>query len=449
MQVHKNITNKLIAVMVLPLLVSSIDTKAQSEGDFSLKAQFRPKLEVRDGNFRPLEKNEKPAALISERVRLTFDYNYRDILELRVAPQSVGIWGQGSMVQGAENSGNQLSLFEAWAKLRLSDYWNLKAGRQVISLDDERFFGELDWAQGARSHDAVSVAFNKNNYEFKGFFSYNQNYREVYGNYMYNPSGNYYNTKGAFPYKWMQTLWAGIPLGKSSKLTVLATNLGIQNFTIGSDDTTLNDSQTFGLNYFYNGKKVKGQLAAYVQNNPTPTTHGNTAFMFTANIDFKLDKQWNIGIGSDYLSGNDLDKTNPNINNKAFNPYFHTGHKFYGNMDYFYAGNGHNGVGLSDNYLNIGYNSGKGYELKAALHQFFTPNVVRTFTKEYDKNLGQELDLSFSAKLNNFANLSGGYSFFLNTETLNYLKNTPTADGYQQWIWLGLKVNPTLFKTKN
>ncbi|HTO16648.1 MAG TPA: alginate export family protein [Edaphocola sp.] len=451
MQVNSNIFYKIIGAMVLPIMLSSVDAIAQNESDFSLKAQFRPRFELRDGNFRPLNENEKPAALISERIRLSMDYSYKNILEVKIAPQSVGVWGQANMVQGAENSGNQLSLFEAWAKLRLNDNWNLKTGRQVISLDDERFFGELDWAQGGRAHDAVSIHYNKNNYELKGFFAFNQNYRSVYGNNLNNPSGNYYNTTDALPYKWMQTLWAGIPIDKYSKITVIATNLGLQNISSPTSDTVVRFSQTIGANYFYKDSKISGQLAAYFQNNPIPLKSTNNAFMFAANLDYKVNENWKIGIGSDYLTGNDINQTIPNTKNNAFNPYFHTGHKFYGNMDYFYAGNGHRGVGLSDNYLKVVYNSDRAYSINAVFHQFFTPNSINVLSTigEYSKNLGQELDLSFSTKLNNFASLTGGYSFFLNTETLNYLKSTFTTDSYQQWLWISLNVNPTLFKIKN
>jgi hypothetical protein len=90
------------------------------------------------------------------------DYSYNNKLELKITPQSVGVWGQSPLVQGAENSGSQFSLFETWVKLSLNSNWNTQIGRQVISLDDERMFGALDWAQGGRAHDAIAFNFAKN-----------------------------------------------------------------------------------------------------------------------------------------------------------------------------------------------------------------------------------------------------------------------------------------------
>jgi hypothetical protein len=50
--------------------------------------------------------------------------------------------------------------------------------------------------------------------------------------------------------------------------------------------------------------------------------------------------------------------------------------------------------------------------------------------------------------INKFTTLKGGYSCYLTTPSINYLKTPNVGPGYQQWAWLGLTVNPTLFKTK-
>ena len=112
---------------------------------FSVSGQFHVRGEFRDGVFRPLESGEKPAGLISDRIRFTLDYSYNNKLELKITPQSIGVWGQSPLVQGAENSGSQFSLFETWVKLSLNSNWNTQIGRQVISLDDERMFGAFTW----------------------------------------------------------------------------------------------------------------------------------------------------------------------------------------------------------------------------------------------------------------------------------------------------------------
>ncbi|HND46763.1 MAG TPA: hypothetical protein PLC61_10255, partial [Chitinophagales bacterium] len=155
-------TSKLLSFIVLLLVVNFSNAEEQDSvknNTFSMSGQFRPRFELRDGAFRPLLKNEKPAALVSDRIRLTFDYAYKNVFSLRITPQAVSVWGQATMTQGAEDKGSKFSIFETWAQVYASPEWSFKLGRQVISLDDERFFGELDWAQGGRVHDALSILY--------------------------------------------------------------------------------------------------------------------------------------------------------------------------------------------------------------------------------------------------------------------------------------------------
>ena len=139
----KNAVNSGIIVLFFTYTLTT-NLQAQdtlkSENNFDIRGQLRTRFELRDGAFRPLTEKEQPAALVSERIRLTFDYSYKDLLEVKISPQAVGIWGQANMVQGAEYSGNQFAIFEAWSKINLSPSVNVKIGRQIISLDDERFF---------------------------------------------------------------------------------------------------------------------------------------------------------------------------------------------------------------------------------------------------------------------------------------------------------------------
>ena len=442
--------NKLIKLFFIVGILLNYSLKAEEadsvkNNSFSISGQFRPKFEMRYGAFRPLIDKEKPAVLISDRIRLTFDYSYKNILSLRITPQAVNIWGQANMVQGAESSGNKLAMFETWAQLNASPEWGFKIGRQVISLDDERFFGELDWAQGGRVHDAVSVLFNKNKYELRGYFAFNQNYKTLYSGNLSNPTGNLYSSNDALPYKWMQTVWASVPIKEKSKFTFLVSNLGFQNAVVANKDTVTNYSQTFGVNFFHTGNKLNTQVAAYYQRGKNLSNINTQGYMLSASLGYKINSKWDIGIGSDLVSGNNIGSSQKN--NNIFTPYFATGHKFYGSMDYFYAGNAHKNAGISDNYLKANFKSAKGFGLNMAFHQFVVPNKVSDGITKLSKNLGQELDMTFTYKINKFAGVMGGYSFYITNPTINFLKNTPNARVYQQWMWLGLNITPTFFKT--
>lgn len=431
-------------------MMCCLTAKAQEEdgfdNHFTLSGQLRPRAELSAGAYQPLQEGEKPAALISDRIRLNLDYSWKGALTTKISLQSVGIWGQPAMVQNPESSGNQFSVFEAWAKLRLAAHWDVKVGRQVISLDDERFFGALDWAQGARSHDAVEVLFSKGKLEARGYLAYNQNYRELYSNNINNPVGNLYSSTGAYPHKWMQTLWLGAALNKQSKLSLLATNLGFQNALKKSDTVALHWMQTFGANFFHNGKKLSASLSAYFQTGENTAGTKTSAYLLAAYLGYKPAKGWSIGLGSDYVSGNDVGT--PMDDNRAFTPFFGTNHKFYGAMDYYFVGNGHRNAGLWDNYLTAAFKTSQRLSLNLAAHQFFSSGDVTEAGKEYDKDLGQEADFGFQYRINGFAGLAGGYSCYLVTPTLSYLKATPRANDMQHWLWLTLNVAPDFFTTK-
>ncbi|MCZ2222824.1 MAG: alginate export family protein [Chitinophagales bacterium] len=425
----------------------SAQNTSDKENQLSVSFQMRPRAEFRSGTFRPLSKGEKPAALISQRTRVNINYQYKNLLTVQVSPQNVSVWGQDGLTQGAGIK-NGVAFFEAWAKLNLSSSSSLQIGRQVISLDDERFFGELDWAQGARAHDAISFHLNKEKFSFKAYAAYNQNYKELYGNNLSNISGSLYSPLDATPYKWMQTLWAKFNFNSKSNLSLLFNNLGFQTAADLTDVNAKNYfQQTIGANYFYTSSDWKFNVSAYTQFGKTMAGAKTNAYLLAFFADRKLDKKWNLGLGTDYLSGNDVG-TVGSQDNKAFNPYFGTNHKFYGSMDYFYAGNGHKGSGLVDIYAKASLKPTASTNFGFALHQFLSPNKIVDNNQNLSTNLGQEFDVDFGYAIHKYAKLVGGYSVFANTSSLNYLKNSVNPNSLQHWVWLSLNINPNIFNTK-
>ena len=436
----------LLLLLIIVFQTSFAQVLEKQENTFSLSGQLRPRFEFRSGSYRPLQVNENPAALTNDRVRLQFDYSYKNILQVRISPQAVGVWGQSSMVQGAESSGSQFSLYEAYANLYLSKSWDLKVGRQAISLDDERFFGALDWAPGARAFDGLSFQLKKTKAEFKSFFVYNQNYKPFYNNNLSNPAGNLYATMDAYPFKWMQTLWAKIPLGDHGKLSGIFTNLGFQNAISAADPAPTYWQQTVGANYVNFAPVVSGSASAYYQVGKDNKGVSTKGYLLAAHVIYKTSEKLSVKLGSDYLSGNDLIPSS--TDNKAFVPYFGTNHKFYGSMDYFYSGNGHKNVGLNDDYLQFIWKQNKKFMANLSVHQFFAAGKMQNASQTFSKNLGQELDFGFTLQFNKFSELAGGYSLYFTNASINQLKNTIGANSLQQWGWLSLNIKPKFFEYK-
>ena len=367
-------------LLVLGFQNATAQHETDKENQINITAQIRPRAEYRDGNFQPLESGLKPSALVSQRTRLGFNYQYKNLLSLQVSPQTVTVWGQDGLTQGAGNS-NGMAFFEAWAKLKLGQSSALQIGRQVISLDDERFFGELDWAQGGRAHDAILYQYGRKKFETKIYASYNQNLKELYGNNLNNPSGSLYTPKNATPYKWMQTFWSKYQMDEKNAISALVSNLGFQNASSATDQIKTAFSQTLGLNFFHTGNAWKYNASAYYQTGKTSPAVSTNAYLLSVSLDKKLNKAWNLGIGGDLLSGNEISAT-PTTHSRAFVPYFGTNHKFYGSMDYYYVGNGHKNSGLGDIYLKTVIKPNTNLTFGLAVHQFLSPVEIKDVEEE-------------------------------------------------------------------
>jgi len=438
------------STLMLSVFAANV-TLAQNSADTSNKltvtAQLRPRAELRHGAFRPLAINEKPAFLISQRGRITLNFQHKGILSLQLSPQHINIWGQEALTQST-GTNNGLAFFEAWAKLRVSSSALLQIGRQVISLDDERFFGALDWAQGGRAHDAVSFQFRRDKLELSVHAAFNQNYAALYDNNLSNISGSLFSSKGATPYKWMQNAWLKYDWDKQSSFSLLINNLGFQNAENNADDNAKTYfTQTIGANYFHAGSKWKYSASAYYQGGKNPQGIRTNAYLVAANMERALTTQWSLALGGDLLSGNNADGTLQK-DNHAFVPYFGTNHKFYGSMDYYYSGNAHKNTGLGDAYLKARYRSNARWMLALTVHQFVSPVSLKEGTNELSGNLGQEFDLDFNYNIHPYLGLSGGYSLYAVTPSTEFLKGITSSNPLQHWTWCTLNVNADILKLK-
>ncbi|MCB0603992.1 MAG: hypothetical protein KDC25_03920 [Saprospiraceae bacterium] len=408
-----------------------------------VKVQFRPKFELRDGTFQPFNKTNKVAALTSQRSRLILQHKWNNKFELNFTPQFVSIWGQEGMTQGV-NYNNGFKLFESWAKVSLDSVSSFVIGRQVISLDDERFFGELDWAQGGRSHDALGYFMKFKKIDLKAYFAYNQNYHDLYGNNLSNPSGSLYNPQGGIPYKWMQTIWGKYSFDKNNSISVIGTNLGFQKADTKDDTTKTYYNQTVGLNYFGGQNDFNYNASGYYQMGKDANGKNVMGYMFAASLSKDFFSTLRLALGVDYVSGNSYGTVGTTTH--SFNPYFATGHKFYGSMDYFYSGNGHGGVGIVDYYLKSTITAGTKWKWNVALHQFMSPNKIETNVDTYSKNLGQEVDIDFVLSMHKSVKVMGGYSFYITTPTIGLLKKVNEPKKLQNFAWLSIVVQPEILK---
>ena len=434
--------NKILvkSTAILPIVAGTMLFAQENEFDMSL--QLRPRTEYRNGAYRPLQTGEEPTILTHNRTRLTMNYSNGDKLKMRVSLQNINIWGQANQVQPLDATNNNIGLFEAYADIKLSENMRTKIGRQMIALDDDRIFGTFDWHPAGRSHDALNISWKKQNTEVQTYFAFNQNYNTI-GN-VNNPAGQYFSPENAQPYQHLQMIYAKYNFTPKHYLSVLANNIGFKDFK--TDNKTYN-MQTIGANYFGNGNLWNVGLSAYYQFGETNVGRKTSATLLSAVVDYKINKPSKIGLGIDYLSGDNTNKPTQEATN-IFNPLYGTHHKFYGIMDYFYTGNPHGNVGLLDSYVRYSSVINPKLSISAVGHFFNSGAKIYQNNQKKSNYLGSELDLSFNYNIMNNISLTGGYSNFFNTESLRYLKKTPNARGNQDWVWLSLNINPQIFKAK-
>jgi hypothetical protein len=175
--------------------------------------------------------------------------------------------------------------------------------------------------------------------------------------------------------------------------------------------------------------------------------------MAAAKVDYNIDKRFGIGVGSDFLSGSNMNSTSAKVT--YFNPLYGTHHKFYGFMDYFYVSSPHRNVGLWDSYLNLKLNANEKLSWQLALHHFEAAAKIIDYSgAQANATLGNELDLIFNYQVMRDVKLSGGYSQMFANTGMKYVKNVlanQSMKGVQNWIWLSININPDvlILKTKS
>jgi hypothetical protein len=199
---------------------------------------------------------------------------------------------------------------------------------------------------------------------------------------------------------------------------------------------------------------VAGTYYYQTGNNPQKNSSSikTNAWMASVKVNYNFTKKFSYGIGSDFLSGQDMSTSSRNIS--YFNPLYGTHHKFYGTMDYFYVSSGHDNVGLWDSYVNLNFDSSEKLNWQLSLHHFESAaGIVDYSGLNASSALGNEADFSFKYDVMKEVKLTGGYSQMFVDNSMKYVKNILPGQSIkpvQNWIWLSININPDIliFKSK-
>jgi hypothetical protein len=405
----------------------------RSSAQFELSAEIRPRTEYRNGFKTPRSEGQEAALFTEQRSRIYLHHRESKYI-LRFALQDVRIWGESAQILKQEDGNTFIS--EAWGEYFLSPEFSLKAGRQIISYDNQRFFGGLEWAQQGRRHDAFLLKFHNPEKKTKLDLGFALNADDDIAEpaYIQSAGASFYSVTN--DYKNFQYAWFHRDFDRGS-LSLLALNAGYQN-----PDSTISYKQTLGAVL----RKDFGHLSLagdFYHQGGSLTGKKVNAFLTGVNLTWQT-KITPITAGFEWISGKDDDDTNPDI--RSFSPDFGTNHIHNGLMDYFFVGPSNGNTGVTDIYLKTKFKLSQG-DLLFDIHEFLTgSNQFDSEGTRLTKAMGTEFDLVYSTTLSPQVNLDLGYSHLLATSTMKTLRDANKASNH--WAWVMLTFKPVLFKTE-
>lgn len=409
----------------------------QAIGQITFTPQYMGRGEYRHGYQSLADTNQNSASFVSQRARLTGEYK-TDKYKIVLGVQDIRTWG--SVANLAIDSKGLLSISEAYAELTPNKKIAARFGRQILSYDDDRIIGSLDWSMQSRRHDLALFKYTDSTLSIHVGAAYNQNNEQTKTT-GYTVAGNY---------KTFQYLWANKLINKTN-LSFLFLNNGYQygkTNTNGTKDSMTVFSQTAGLRGTYKGEKLSGLIYGYYQFGKDAANKDLNAYCASAEVSYAITKDFSATIGAEILSGTSQTDT-ANKTNNSFNPFYGTNHRYNGYMDYFYVGNHINSVGLIDGYfkLNYSYKSlmlGLNTHLFNAAANIMDKNVTTSITS-LPSILGTELDFTMSYKLTDEVAFQGGYSQIFGTSSMVMLKGGSSSET-NNWAYVMLIIRPGKIK---
>lgn len=395
--------------------------------------ELRPRILIDNGYKRPKSFDEKTLSYISQRTRLNIGCR-KEMLKTYISIQDVRFWGDDNNYKenGVFGNTESLNLHQAWFLFKTTKNISVKIGRQLFKYDDQRILSSRNWNDYQVTYDAVLFQINDTINKLDVGLAWNT------------------ETSKSLIY----------PDEKFKVFDFVRYERQLHNFdfsVIGLlTGNTINDTTericlrgTYGLNLNYkkNGFKIRSSI--YYQNNLNNYGEDVSANCFSIFAKQKIfQKKASIGIGLDYLSGQDETKISPDYQNTnhCFDILYGRRHGWYGYMDYFSTAPVQ---GLQDYMIKSEYTFKKNFTLQADYHYFMLAEDkfdLEESSVKLNKNLGHEFDFTLKWKIIEEASFQAGYSFYLMTNSLKQLKGVHNEElRSPQFAYIMIAVKPILF----
>jgi len=408
----------------------SLSIVFETQAQFRIDAQYRPRFEYRDGYRKLATSSSIPSVIISQRTRLSFSYQ-SEKLKLKFTPQDVRVWGDEQLASstGVYGDNASLDLFEAYAEIKIGNFGWISVGRQQLVYDHQRLLSARNWNQNGLAYDAVVFKLSVSQWNIHAGSSWNSLEATLSDN-LYLPTR----------IKSLNFIWLNRKFNNKLNFSFLHIASGVTE----TDSTNiLHFRQTTGIYADYKSNNLKLRGNAYYQYGKNKSGTNISAFLIDTDIAYKIDKL-TPGLGLSYLSGN---KNPEGTTDNLFDVLYGARHRYFGHMDYFRDIAKHTKEGgLVDFYAYLEYKFSKTLSLTNIGHYFqlaqtnvLTPN---------NKNLGYENELMLKYKFKDWGSIKSGYVFYLPTESFKTIQGIPNGK-FSQFFYLELTIKSTLFKQKS
>jgi hypothetical protein len=399
---------------------------------FTFSGEYRPRTEYRHGYKMLVKPDQDPAFFISQRARLNFNYDNKKF-RVFFSLQDIRTWGSTSQLNISDGF---FSVHQAWGEYFFTKHFGLRVGRQELVYDDSRIFGNVGWAQQARSHDLALFRYKKKSFKIHLGLAYNQDKEQLNTN-IYTVPKNY---------KTLQFLWLRKDFDNFGGSLFLMNN-GVQYVDTSNGEGSVRYSQTMGTYLNFKLGIFRLNVSGYYQMGKDPANRDLSAGYLMGEVLLPFKSGFTPVLGMEHLSGTDQYVTSPtDSKNNSFTPLYGTNHKFNGFMDYFYVGNHGNSVGLNDIYL-VGKYKKKKFSSLLAFHYFASAAKVldpANTSNTMNNYLGLEMDIVVGWALAKNVSLNAGYSQMFASETMKVLKEGD-HNATNNWAWLMLTFKPQFF----
>ncbi|UCG27916.1 MAG: alginate export family protein [Bacteroidales bacterium] len=415
---------RFIAIAIICLFIVN-DTKAQ----FRIEAQYRPRLEFRDGYRKLAAEGSIPTVVISQRTRLSLRYESEQ-LKLIFTPQDVRVWGDEQLASstGVYGDNASLDLFEGYAEIKTGNFGWVSVGRQQLVYDRQRLLAARNWNQNGIAYDAVVLKIGINRIDIHVGSTWNSLDATLTDNYYL------HNRIKSLNYLWIKPKF------------IERLDLSFLHIASGVTETDFSNKlyyrQTTGICANYGIKSLKLIGNAYYQYGKNKNGKTVGAFLVDADLAY-IAGNLTPGLGISYLSG---DKNPGSARDNLFDVLYGARHRYFGHMDYFRNFTTHtNEGGLANLYAYLEYKFSNTLSLTNYGHYF---QLAQTNDLTPDKkNLGFENELILKYDFNDWGSIKSEYIFYLPTESFKLLSGVPNGT-FSQFFFVELTLRPTLFKQK-